>query len=239
VPPVTTVPRDQAQPLVLVVEDERHIAELLATALRFEGFEPDVRSSGPEGLAAATDVAPDAIVLDVMLPGLDGFEVARLVRRAGVTAPILFLTARESPDDAVAGFAAGGDDYIRKPFSLEELVARVRAQLRRAAGSPAVVLRFGDIELDDEAHEVRRSGVAIDLTATEYNLLRLFLENPRRVLSRARILDRVWRYDFDGNGNVVDLYVGYLRRKLGAPDEGAAVPIQTVRGVGYVLRDER
>jgi two-component system OmpR family response regulator len=234
---MTSEPFDSQRSLVLVVEDERHIAELLAAALRFEGLEPVVRSTGPEGLDAATELGPDAIVLDVMLPGLDGFEVARRARRAGVTAPILFLTARESPGDAIAGLGAGGDDYIRKPFSLEELVARVRAQIRRAAGSAASILRFADIELDDEAHEVRRAGVRVDLTATEFNLLRLFLENPRHVLTRARILDRVWRYDFDGNGNVVDLYVGYLRRKLGAIAAEGAVPIHTVRGVGYVLRE--
>ncbi|MFI5226744.1 MAG: response regulator transcription factor [Candidatus Limnocylindrales bacterium] len=227
-------PFDTIRPLVLVVEDERHIADLLVAAIRFEDLEAVARHTGPDGLAAAIELKPDAVVLDVMLPGLDGFEIARRLRRAGISAPILFLTARESADDAVAGLGAGGDDYIRKPFSLAEVVARIRAQIRRAAGSPATVLRFSDIELDDEAHEVRRAGRLIELTATEFNLLRLFLENPRRVLSRARILDRVWRYDFEGNGNVVDLYVGYLRRKLGAD---GPVPIRTVRGVGYVLRD--
>jgi two-component system, OmpR family, response regulator len=221
--------------LVLVVEDEPRVADVLSEAFRFEGFETLVRTTGDEGLQAGLEEPVDAIVLDVMLPGLNGFEVARRLRRAGIRTPILFLTAREATDDAIAGLGAGGDDYIRKPFSLQELVARVRAQIRRAGGSPATVLRFATIELDEEAHEVRQDGTRVDLTATEFNLLRLFLENPRRVLTRAVILDRVWRYDFDGNGNVVDLYVGYLRRKLSVH---GPVPIQTLRGVGYVLRED-
>jgi len=174
-------------------------------------------------------------VLDVMLPDIDGLEVARTLRRRGHSTPIVFLTARDRGSDAVAGLSAGADDYIRKPFSLEELVARIRLVLSRsrpAGGGPAV-LHFADVELDEDAHEVRRAGVLVDLTPTEYNLLRMFLENPRRVLSRGQILDRVWRYDFDGNGNVVDLYIGYLRRKL---DPLGPPLIETVRGVGYVLR---
>ncbi|HEY4751807.1 MAG TPA: response regulator transcription factor, partial [Candidatus Limnocylindrales bacterium] len=161
--------------------------------------------------------------------------LAKMLRRRGETVPIVFLTARDGSSDAVSGLTAGGDDYIRKPFSLEELIARIRAVLRRRAASAAhgPILRCGDVELDDDAHEVRRAGRPIELTATEYSLLRLFLENPHRVLTRSQILDRVWRYDFAGNGNVVDLYVGYLRRKL-APF-GPPL-IHTVRGVGYVLR---
>jgi two-component system OmpR family response regulator len=219
---------------VLIVDDEPHIVDLVTTALRYEGFEPVSRTRGLEALAAASDLRPDVIVLDVMLPDLDGFEVARRLRRQGLTTPIVFLTARDSSVDVVAGLTLGGDDYIRKPFSLAELVARIRAQLRRDhrldGGSP---LRFADLEMDDDAHEVRRAGMLVALTQTEYNLLRFLLENPRRVLSRGQILDRIWRYDFGGDGNVVDLYIGYLRRKLGSP--GAPL-IHTVRGVGYVLR---
>jgi two-component system OmpR family response regulator len=176
------------------------------------------------------------IVLDVMLPDLDGFEVARRLRQLGHRFPIVFLTARDGAADAVQGLTVGGDDYIRKPFSLEEVVARVRSVLRRTRPSAEQgPLRFSDLELDDDAHEVRRGGVLVELTQTEFSLLRLFLENPRRVLSRPQILDRVWRYDFDGNGNVVDLYVGYLRRKL---DPLGPPLLRTVRGVGYVLRLE-
>jgi two-component system OmpR family response regulator len=219
---------------VLVVDDEPHIADLLATAFRYEGFEPVVRDRGETALATAVDLRPDIIILDVMLPDFDGFEVARRLRRLGHRIPIVFLTARDAPADAIQGLTLGGDDYIRKPFSLEEVIARVRSVLRRT--QPAEdhePLRFADVELDDDAHEVRRAGVLIDLTQTEFSLLRLFLENPRRVLSRSQILDRVWRYDFEGNGNVVDLYVGYLRRKL---DPLGPPLLRTVRGVGYVLR---
>jgi two-component system OmpR family response regulator len=225
-----------ARPRVLVVDDEPHIADLLATALRYEGFEPRICDSGGAAVSAAIDERPDVILLDVMLPDFDGFEVARRLRQLGHRFPIVFLTARDAPADAIQGLTLGGDDYIRKPFSLEEVVARVRSVLRRTRpASDRAPLRFADIELDDDAHEVRRAGVLVDLTQTEYSLLRLFLENPRHVLSRPQILDRVWRYDFEGNGNVVDLYVGYLRRKfdpLGPP------LLRTVRGVGYVLRAE-
>ena len=184
----------------------------------------------------AVDLRPDVILLDVMLPDIDGFEVARRLRQLGHRSPILFLTARDGPADAIQGLTLGGDDYIRKPFSLEEVVARVRSVLRRgAAVDDRATLRFADVELDLDAHEVRRSGVLVQLTPTEFSLLRLFLENPRRVLSRPQILDRVWRYDFEGNGNVVDLYVGYLRRKL---DPYGPPLLRTVRGVGYVLRSE-
>ncbi len=221
---------------VLVVDDEPHISDLVATALRYEGFEAIVRDRGATALVAALDLHPDAILLDVMLPDLDGFEVARRLRRTGDRTPIVFLTARDAPADAVRGLTLGGDDYIRKPFSLDEVIARLRVVLRRAGPvtNPGH-LRFADVELDDQAHEVRRAGVVVDLTRTEYDLLRLFLENPRRVLTRAQILDRVWRYDFEGNGNVVDLYVGYLRRKL---DPLGPPLLRTVRGVGYVLRAE-
>ena len=234
--PLTTSARLRTKPplLVLIVDDEPPIADLLATALRYEGFEPVIRDRGETALAAAIDLRPDVILLDVMLPDLDGFEVARRLHRLGHRFPIVFLTARDTPADAVQGLTVGGDDYIRKPFSLEEVVARVRSVLRRTrAMGDLGPLRFGDIELDDDAHEVRRAGMLVELTQTEYSLLRLFLENPRRVLSRPQILDRVWHYGFEGNGNVVDLYVGYLRRKL---DRLGPPVLRTVRGVGYVLR---
>jgi two-component system OmpR family response regulator len=226
-----------APPLrALVVDDERHISDLLATALRYEGFETTICDRGGVVVEVAVDLRPDVILLDVMLPDLDGFEVARRLRQLDHRVPILFLTARDAPADAIKGLTVGGDDYIRKPFSLEEVIARVRSVLRRGAAlDDRATLRFADVELDLDAHEVRRGGVLIELTPTEFSLLRLFLENPRRVLSRPQILDRVWRYDFEGNGNVVDLYVGYLRRKLDA----LGPPIlRTVRGVGYVLRSE-
>ena len=218
----------------LVVDDEPSIADLVATALRYDGFSTTVRGSGREALTAVDEERPDVIVLDVMLPDLDGFEVARTLRRRGETMPVVFLTARDGSADAVAGLTIGGDDYVRKPFSLEELLARIHAVLRRRRSDDrSQNLRFEGIELDEDAHEVTRDGHPVDLTPTEFSLLRLFLENPRRVLTRAQILDRVWRYDFEGNGNVVDLYVGYLRRKLA---QSGPVPIETVRGVGYVLR---
>ena len=220
----------------LVVDDERHISDLLATALQYEGFETTICDRGGAVVEVAVDLRPDVILLDVMLPDLDGFEVARRLRRLDHRVPIVFLTARDAPADAVHGLAIGGDDYIRKPFSLEEVIARVRSVLRRgAAVDDRAILRFADVELDLDAHEVRRGGVLVELTPTEFSLLRLFLENPRRVLSRPQILDRVWRYDFEGNGNVVDLYVGYLRRKL---DALGPPLLRTVRGVGYVLRSE-
>jgi two-component system OmpR family response regulator len=225
---------DQAPTRVLIVDDEPHIADLLATALGYEGFEPVVRGGGSTAVAAIVELRPDIVILDVMLPDFDGFEVARRVRSQGFRMPIVFLTARDAAADAIRGLALGGDDYVRKPFSLEEVIARVRTVLRRARpGDGDGPRRFADLELDDEAHEVRRGGRRIDLTQTEYSLLRYFIENPRRVLTRSQILDRVWRYDFEGSGNVVDLYVGYLRRKL---DPLGPPLLQTVRGVGYVLR---
>lgn len=219
---------------VLVVDDEPHIADVLAMAFRYEGFDTTVRHRGGEVVDTAVDLRPDVILLDVMLPDLDGFEVARRLRQHGLRVPIVFLTARDAPADAVRGLTLGGDDYIRKPFSLEEVVARVRTVLRRTQPpSDRAPLRYADLELDDDTHEVRRGGIAVELTRTEYSLLRVFLENPRHVLTRAQLLDRVWRYDFEGNGNVVDLYVGYLRRKL---DPLGPPILRTVRGVGYVLR---
>jgi len=222
-------------PRVLVVDDEDNITDLVSTALRYEGFEVDVRANGRAALEAVGSFRPQLIVLDVMLPDLDGFEMARRLQAEGRRVPILFLTARDATEDKVRGLTLGGDDYVTKPFSLEELVARVRAVLRRADGDGAAsaVLRFADLEMDDDTHEVFRAGTPVDLTATEYKLLRFLLSNPRRVLSKAQILDHVWEYDFGGDGNVVETYISYLRKKL---DGLGPSLIHTVRGVGYSLR---
>ncbi|MCE3555881.1 response regulator transcription factor [Pseudonocardia sp. RS11V-5] len=221
---------------VLVVDDEATLSDLLSMALRYEGWE--VRSAG-DGLTAvrtARDFKPDAVVLDIMLPDLDGLEVLRRLRADSPEVPVLFLTAKDAVEDRVAGLTAGGDDYVTKPFSLEELVARLRGLLRRAGmtaarqGSELVV---GDLVLDEDSHEVRRGETDVELTATEFELLRFLMRNPRRVLSKAQILDRVWHYDFGGQSNVVELYVSYLRKKI---DAGRAPMIHTVRGAGYVLK---
>ncbi|MGA8724869.1 MAG: response regulator transcription factor [Acidimicrobiales bacterium] len=221
---------------ILVVDDEPSIVDAVATSLRYEGFEVDEAVNGRLALSTAQERAPDLIVLDVMLPDLDGLEVTRRLRSDGVRVPILFLTARDSVEDKVAGLTVGGDDYVTKPFALAEVVARVHAILRRVGSEPeeSGVLRFADIEMDENAHEVRRGGQSIPLTATEFNLLRFFLLNPRHVLSKSQILDHVWHYDFGGDGNVVETYVSYLRKKL----EVAGPPvIHTVRLVGYALRE--
>jgi two-component system, OmpR family, response regulator len=226
---------DRVSTRVLVVDDEEAITDLVSTTLRYEGFEVDIRNDGRSGLDAVAQFRPQLLVLDVMLPDLDGFEMARRLQAEGRKVPILFLTARDNTEDKVRGLTLGGDDYVTKPFSLEELVARVRAILRRAdpAASESSVLRFADLEMDDDTHEVFRDGTAIDLTATEYKLLRFLLANPRRVLSKTQILDHVWEYDFGGDGNVVETYVSYLRKKL---DPLGPRLIQTVRGVGYTMR---
>src|SRR5262245_45904083 len=201
---------------VLVVDDEESITDLVSTTLRYEGFEVEVRHDGRPALDAVGQVRPQLLVLDVMLPDLDGFELARRIQAEGRKVPILFLTARDNTEDKVRGLTLGGDDYVTKPFSLEELVARVRAILRRSdpATTDSSVLRFADLEMDDDTHEVFRDGTPIELTATEYKLLRFLLANPRRVLSKTQILDHVWEYDFGGDGNVVETYVSYLRKKL-------------------------
>jgi two-component system OmpR family response regulator len=221
---------------VLVVDDEPNIAELLRMALRYEGWDVEVAHSGSKAVGTARVQRPDAVVLDMMLPDFDGLEVLRRLRGDRTDVPVLFLTARDSVEDRVAGLTAGGDDYVTKPFSLEEVVARVRALLRRAgahqAGSTSV-LTVGDLELDEDSHEVSRGGDAIALTATEFELLRFLMRNPRRVLSKAQILDRVWHYDFGGQANVVELYISYLRKKV---DAGRAPMIHTMRGAGYVLK---
>jgi two-component system OmpR family response regulator len=229
-------PRDARR--VLVVDDEPSLVDAVSTALRYEGFDVVEATTGRAGLAAAQDVRPDLIVLDVMLPDLDGFAVSARLREDGITSPVLFLTARDSLEDKAQGFAAGADDYLTKPFSLAELVMRVKAILRRSAGGNATddahVLRFADVELDVDAHQCQRGGVTIDLTATEFSLLEFFLQNPGRVLSKAQILDHVWHYDFGGDSNICETYVSYLRKKLNA--HGPAL-LHTVRLVGYVLRD--
>ncbi len=230
--PVAAGPR----PRVLVVDDEPNIVNLVRMSLRFHGFDVVTAASGGEALRAVAATRPDLIVLDVMLPDTDGFEVCRRLRaRPDTDVPVIFLTARHGPADKVTGLTYGGDDYVTKPFSVDELVARVRAVLRRAhrgAPGPAHVLTIGDVVLDEDTHAVTRAGVPLDLSPTEFKLLRYLLINPRRVLSRAQILDAVWTYDFSGGDTVVDQYVSYLRRKLAA--HGPPL-ITTHRGFGYML----
>jgi two-component system OmpR family response regulator len=223
---------------VLVVDDEQNIAEVVSMALRFEGFTVEAASCGRDALAAIASFKPHLVVLDVMLPDIEGFEVARRLGAQRANVPIIFLTARDATEDKIRGLTGGGDDYMTKPFSLEELVARIRTILRRtgAAAPDSSVLSFEDLELDEETHEVARGGVAIELTATEYRLLRYLMLNPRRVLTRAQILDHVWNYDFGGDGRVLETYISYLRKKLDA--HGPSL-IRTVRGVGYALQAPR
>jgi two-component system OmpR family response regulator len=219
---------------VLVVDDEDNITFLLEAALRHFGFEVAVARTGREALAEIERFAPDVVLLDVMLPDLDGFEVLRRMRMDGVKAPVLFLTARDAVEDKVRGLTLGGDDYVTKPFSLEEVIARIQAMLRRQgmAGTSSK-LAFADLEMDDDAHVVRRAGRVIDLSPTEYKLLRFLLLNAGRVLTRNQILDHVWEYDFGGQATVVETYISYLRKKI---DRLGPPLIHTVRGVGYVLR---
>ncbi|GAA4569982.1 response regulator transcription factor [Planotetraspora kaengkrachanensis] len=221
---------------LLVVEDEPNILELLAASLRFAGFEVNTASSGGEAVSAAQRHRPDLIVLDVMLPDMDGFDIVRRLRGGGTHTPVVFLTARDATEDKVRGLTLGGDDYVTKPFSLEEVVARIRAVLRRTSGDPTAVpprLTFADIELDEESHEVWRGGAAVPLSPTEFKLLRYFMANAGRVLSKAQILDHVWDYDFRGDAGIVESYVSVLRRKL---DNANPRLIHTLRGVGYVMR---
>ncbi|HEX6872998.1 MAG TPA: response regulator transcription factor [Micromonosporaceae bacterium] len=230
--------RPDGEPVrVLVVDDETSLTELLSMALRYEGCDVRAAETGHAAICAARDFRPDAVVLDVMLPDLDGFEVLRRLRGQFPDVPVLFLTARDAVEDRIAGLTVGGDDYVTKPFSLEELVARLRALLRRAGiattAREEAVLAVGDLTLDEDSHEVRRRGELINLTATEFELLRYLMRNPRRVLSKAQILDRVWSYDFGGQANVVELYISYLRKKI---DAGRAPMIHTLRGAGYVLK---
>jgi two-component system OmpR family response regulator len=218
---------------ILVVDDEPSIVDAVSTALRYEGFDVSQAQSGREALRIAGDAEPDLIVLDWMLPDLNGLEVGRRLREQGFKTAILFLTAKDAVENKVEALRAGGDDYVTKPFSLAEVVARVHAILRRTAGAlPGDVLRFSDLRLDEARHEVFRGETQIELTATEFSLLRFFLLNPRRVLSKGQILQNVWRYDFGGNTNVVETYVSYLRRKL---DAVGPPLIKTVRQAGYML----
>ena len=224
---------------LLVVDDEPNILELLSVSLRFAGFEVATATNGVDALHTARRFSPDLVVLDVMMPGLDGFEVARQLRSGGDQTPVVFLTAKDATEDRVQGLTIGGDDYVTKPFSLEEVVARIRAVLRRtqgaavAAGRPASRLSYADIVLDDDTHEVWKGDQEVELSPTEFNLLRYLMQNPNRVLSKRQILEHVWNYDFGGDGNVVESYVSYLRKKV---DTGETRLLHTVRGVGYVLR---
>jgi two-component system, OmpR family, response regulator len=229
---------DQTTARILVVDDEQSITDLVAMALRYERFAVQVAHTGRRALDAVESFSPDLLVLDVMMPGIDGFEVARRLRNAERHVPVLFLTARDATEDKVRGLTLGGDDYMTKPFSVEELVARIRAILRRVQPEQVAKSRLvvADLELDEDTHEVHRAGEEIDLTATEFKLLRYLMLNARRVLSKDQILDHVWNYDFGGNANIVETYVSYLRRKVDAFDPPL---IQTVRGVGYTLRPPR
>ncbi len=221
---------------VLVVDDEANITDLVATALRYEGFDVEVANTGSDALKAAETFRPNLMVLDIMLPDRDGFAVVQRMRADGLQVPVVFLTARDSTEEKVKGLTVGGDDYVTKPFSLEELVARVRAVLRRTGGvngDASGRLVFADLELDDDTHEVWRGRTRIDLTPTEYKLLRYMMLNARRALSKSQILDHVWEYDFDGDANVVETYISYLRKKI---DKLGPPLIHTIRGVGYTLR---
>jgi two-component system OmpR family response regulator len=221
---------------ILVVDDEPSIVDAVSTALRYEGYEVDEAFSGREALEAVVQNEPDLVVLDWMLPDIDGIEVGRRLRARGFKTAVLFLTAKDATENKVEALRAGGDDYVTKPFSLAEIVARTQAILRRTAGElPGDVIRFADLVLDEARHEVHRGDTPIVLTATEFSLLRYFLLNPRRVLSKSQILQNVWRYDFGGNANVVETYVSYLRRKL---DAAGPPLIRTVRQAGYMLEAE-
>ncbi|WP_243979206.1 response regulator transcription factor [Streptomyces sp. NEAU-YJ-81] len=221
---------------VLVVDDESALADLLSMALRYEGWEVRTAGDGAEAIRITRELRPDAVVLDIMLPDMDGLTVLGRLRRELPDIPVLFLTARDAVEDRIAGLTAGGDDYVTKPFSLEEVVARLRGLLRRSGAAAArseSVLAVGDLILDEDSHEVSRGGREIHLTATEFELLRYLMRNPRRVLSKAQILDRVWSYDFGGQANVVELYISYLRRKI---DAGRSPMIHTRRGAGYLIK---
>lgn len=220
---------------ILVVEDEAKLARFVELELTYEGYEVTVANDGLAGLTAARDHNPDLIILDWLMPGLTGLEVCRRLRTTGCKTPVILLTAKDDISDRVAGLDAGADDYVVKPFSIEELLARVRAHLRRNHDEETDVLRFGDLMLDRKTREVTRGHRAIELTAKEFDLLEYLLTNPRQVLTRDRILEKVWGYDFMGDSNIIEVYVRYLRLKLEAEDEKRL--IQTVRGVGYVLRD--
>jgi two-component system OmpR family response regulator len=237
-PSTTTTAARGTKRRVLVVDDEDNVTHLVSSALRFDGFETVTADSGTSALAKVAETDPDLIVLDVMMPGLDGLGVLQNLRSAGSQIPVIFLTARDTANDRIAGLRAGADDYVVKPFSVEELLARVHAVLRRSAPEDARegVLRIADLELDENSHEVTRAGVEVHLTATEFELLRYLMRNERVVLSKTQILDRVWKYDFQGQSNIVELYIGYLRKKI---DSVEPKLIHTVRGAGYVIKAPR
>ena len=220
------------------MDDEPNIVDVISMALRFQGFEVESAGTGAGAIAAVAAFKPELIVLDVMLPDMEGFEVARRLGAQRARVPIVFLTARDATDDKIRGLTIGGDDYVTKPFSLEELIARIRSVLRRSglAEPDTSLLVFEDLELDEDAREVQRGGELVDLTATEYRLLRYLMLNPRRVLTRAQLLEHVWEYDFGGDARVLETYVSYLRKKL---DQHGPSLIHTVRGVGYTLRAPR
>jgi two-component system OmpR family response regulator len=223
---------------VLVVDDEENVTHLVSSALRFDGFDTLTAANGTDALARVADSDPDLVVLDVMMPGMDGLGVLQNLRAAGSQVPVIFLTARDTSSDRIVGLRSGADDYVVKPFSIEELLARVHAVLRRSAPENARdgVLRIADLELDENSHEVTRAGQEIHLTATEFELLRYLMRNERVVLSKTQILDRVWKYDFQGQSNIVELYIGYLRKKV---DNVEPKLIHTIRGAGYVIKAPR
>ena len=232
----TGVGDEEEMQRVLVIDDDPAVTSVLKRGLAYEGFAVDAAGSGTEGLAIARDRPPDLVILDIMMPGLDGLAVLERLRAADAQLPVLMLTARDAPADQVQGLTRGADDYVVKPFTFEVLVARVRALLRRAEGERPAVLRFGDLSLDTGTRQAGRGAREIELTSTEYDLLRQFLEHPKRVLPKEFLMEHVWGYDFGGNSNVVEVYVKQLRQKLEAAGEPRV--IQTIRGVGYVLREE-
>ena len=219
----------------VVVDDEDSLTDLLSMALSYEGWDVRIAADGTKALALAREFRPDVIVLDIMLPDIDGMQVLTRLRADGIQTPVLFLTAKDALDDRIAGLTIGGDDYVTKPFSLEELVARLRGLIRRASLTAPTdsFIQVGDLTLDEDSYEVNRDGTAVELTATEFELLRYLMRNPRRVLSKSQILDRVWRYDFGGKSSIVELYISYLRKKI---DSLGPRMIHTVHGVGYVLK---
>lgn len=239
-PPVverTVMRRADGNPInILVVDDEAVLAELVSMALRYEGWEITTAGDGASAIAAARSSRPDAVVLDVMLPDMSGLDVLRKLRETNPNIPVLVLTAKDALEDRIAGLTAGGDDYVTKPFSIEEVVLRLRALLRRTgvtAADASAQIVVGDLVLDEDSHEVTRAGESVTLTSTEFELLRFLMRNPKRVLSKAQILDRVWSYDFGGRSNIVELYISYLRKKI---DSGRKPMIHTLRGAGYVLK---
>jgi two-component system OmpR family response regulator len=237
-PAPTRLTRADGSPVrVLVVDDEASLTDLLQMALRYEGWEIRTAAEGVKAVTIAREFKPDAVVLDIMLPDIDGLQVLQRMRADGSDVPVLFLTAKDALDDRIAGLTAGGDDYVTKPFSLEEVVARLRALIRRSSltteTNDSPVITVGDLELNEDSHEVRRAGRPIELTATEFELLRYLMRNPRRVVSKTQILDRVWSYDFGGRSSVVEIYISYLRKKI---DVDASPMIHTVRGAGYMLK---